>query len=75
MLHLSTKRVESVGMKLTEYLEQMGDDEKAAQLFQSKKRTVMSWRLGERRPNIKQAKIIAERSPVKVADIYPELLA
>lgn len=56
-------------MNLREYIEKMGD-EKAAKLFQVKPRTVMSWRLGDRTPRPKQAKIIVEKSPVTMEGIY-----
>jgi hypothetical protein len=56
-------------MNLKEFIEQMGD-EKAAKLFEVKPRTVMSWRLGDRVPRPKQARIITERSPVTLDGIY-----
>lgn len=66
---INTVRVLIVVMDLIEYLEKMGD-EKAANLFGVKKRTVMSWRLRERTPRPKQAQIITERSPVTMEGIY-----
>lgn len=70
MLYVSTKRVESPFMKLTEYLKQMNDDRKAAVLFGVTERAISSWRRGERTPRPKHAKTIIEKSPVTIEGIY-----
>ena len=46
-------------MKLNEYLSRVGDEE-AAKLFSVKKRTAISWRLGQRSPSPSQAFKIEE---------------
>lgn len=56
-------------MELKTYIEQVGDA-KAAKLFGVKTRTVMSWRLGDRTPRPKQAKVIVAKSPVTMNGIY-----
>lgn len=56
-------------MDLKTFIEQVGD-EKAAKLFGVKPRTVMSWRLGNRTPRPKQAKVIVAKSPVTMNGIY-----
>lgn len=65
-------------MKLSEYIQQVGDDE-AARLFEVKRRTVQAWRRGERTPRREQAHVIVERSPVTFEGIYsmpsPEAVA
>ena len=57
-------------MKLTEYLKQMGDDRKAAELFGVSKSAIAMWRTGQRMPRPKHAKVIVEKSPVTVEGIY-----
>lgn len=52
-------------MKLTTYIEQIGDAE-AAKRFGVKLRTVQSWRRGERRPRPTQIPAIIEGSDGKV---------
>ena len=56
-------------MTLVEFIEQEGD-EKAARLFKVKPRTTKSWRLGDRTPRPKQARIIVKKSPVTMQEIY-----
>lgn len=51
------------------YLESVGD-EKAAEILQAKRRTVQSWRLGDRRPRPEEARQIIARLPVTFDDIY-----
>lgn len=51
------------------YLRELGDA-RAAELFGVKPRTAKSWRRGERYPRPAQARVIAERSPVTLHDIY-----
>jgi hypothetical protein len=55
--------------KLQALIQNLGD-EQAARLFRVKKRTAMSWRLGERRPRPKQARVIVENSNITFDDIY-----
>ena len=52
-------------MTLSEYIDTLGDSV-AASLFKVKPRTVASWRRGERRPSIPQAKIILTKTHGKV---------
>ena len=56
-------------MKLSAYIALLGD-EKAAQLWSVKVRTVQSWRLGERTPRRDQAALIVRTSPVTYEGIY-----
>lgn len=60
-----------VSITLPDYIAQMGD-EKAARLFGVETRTAVSWRLRERMPRPRQAKVIVERSPVTMDGIYSE---
>lgn len=64
-----TNRVISSPMTLVEFIEQEGDA-RAAKLFRVKPRTAKSWRLGDRTPRPKQARIIVEKSPVTMQEIY-----
>lgn len=61
-------------MRLTEYIEQNGDEAVHRQLRgrirKLKVRTVKSWRLGDRRPRPKAAKAIVELTPVTYEGIY-----
>lgn len=68
-MQINTVCVKSLQMKLSEYIESVGD-EKAAKLFRTKVRTVISWRLLERRPRPEQAEIIVKKSPVTYEGIY-----
>jgi len=56
-------------MDLKTYIEKIGD-EQAAKLFQVKRRTAQSWRLGARKPRSEQAAIIVKKSPVTYEGIY-----
>lgn len=56
-------------MKLTDYIQQVGD-EKFARRFGWKTRKVMSWRLGDRRPRPEEAQIIVAKTPVTYEGIY-----
>lgn len=51
------------------YLESIGD-EQAAVILQCRRRTVKSWRLGDRTPRPEQARDIIARLPVTFDDIY-----
>ena len=57
-------------MKLTEYLKQMNDDRKAAELFGVSKSAIAMWRTGKRIPRPQFARVIIERSPVTMDGIY-----
>lgn len=58
-------------MKFKTYIQQHGD-EKCAQIFNVKPRTVASWRRGERYPRPEQARNIVEKTfgEVTLSDIY-----
>lgn len=58
-------------MELKKYIQKQGDD-KCAQLFNVKPRTVASWRRGERYPRPDQANLIVEatKGEVTLAGIY-----
>lgn len=51
------------------YLDRVGDDAAAERLGVAK-RTVQSWRLGERAPRPVQAQQITSKMPVTMDDIY-----
>jgi len=52
-------------MKLRDFIQERGDDA-CAELFGVKKRTVGSWRRGERRPSTKMALAIVRKSEGKL---------
>lgn len=56
------------------YLEALGD-KKAAEHLRVPKRTVQSWRLGERLPRPTQAREITLLAPISMNDIYGERVA
>ncbi len=58
-------------MEFRDYLKTLGD-ERAAELFGVKPRTVRSWRFGERAPRLRQARTIVERTQgaITLAEIY-----
>lgn len=56
------------------YLSSLGD-EKAAEMLSMPKRTVKSWRLGDRFPRPAQARQIITVLPVSMNDIYGEQVA
>jgi len=55
-------------MKLKDYITTVGED-LASELFNTKQRTIKSWRLGERVPNRTKAKLIERATKGKVTFI------